>query len=722
MKKFLPYILILVIIFVGFFSLAPNVQAQESEYCLMVGPHESMGPLVSEEECRALIKEHPNDFEWITGTYQPSQIEREGGTEGNNQTDFEKILDEECSLLHPMGCIASFAYYTYFSVPALILSVSAIFFNTIISITLDGGMYSGDFLSSAWVVTRDLSNIFFILILLYIAFQTILGLGGHGGGPKKMIAQVIIMALLINFSMFFTKVIIDSSNILALVFYNRMNVQTKNSDGSTRDYSPKTKGGTDKDISGGLVKNFDATKLVSQDFFEQAKTIETLTGEIKHRETVPLSIKLGMIFISGSIMLFAAYAFFISGLSFVKRLLELWVLMIFSPFAFMSSTVPILSNIEDIGWKGWFHRVLSASFMAPIFMFFMYFIFKILNSGIFDDSVPILESADIFTKILLILIPALIVLELLMKATDWAKKGAGKFGDVALKGIQKTGGFMAGATIGGGAMLGTGLLGGGANKLMGSKLGSTLRGKEKEAGFTGFAARAALRTADYGTRASFDLRNVPGIGGLAKAGGLNLGSSSAIGLGARTGGYEKRREEKTKRRQERAKRLEVREDEPLKQELNKVEKDLQDLLATNSHEIELIDKKITSARQNLNDANARFGAGSSESLDAGKILADLKGQRSARKNATAFTDSFGITYDFTWNTVGGVPGGASINQLEDTIMPEARHKVEAESKARKRAYADRIGGKKLWGSTNREAAHKIRMGAKLDSGAKEGNH
>ena len=78
---------------------------------------------------------------------------------------------------------------------------------------------------------------------------------------------------------------------------------------------------------------------------------------------------LGIVVIAGAIMSFAAYCFFVSGLAFLARMIELWVLIIFSPFAFMSFAVPKLSGTEYIGWDDWFKRLMKGRFMAPVFMF-----------------------------------------------------------------------------------------------------------------------------------------------------------------------------------------------------------------------------------------------------------------------------------------------------------------------------------------------------------------
>ncbi len=74
-------------------------------------------------------------------------------------------------------------------------------------------------INEAWKVIRDIANMAFIFVLLYAAIQQILGIGKD---VKGLIVRVIVVAVLINFSLFFTKFIIDMSNILALTFYDAM--------------------------------------------------------------------------------------------------------------------------------------------------------------------------------------------------------------------------------------------------------------------------------------------------------------------------------------------------------------------------------------------------------------------------------------------------------------------------------------------------------------------
>ena len=197
-------------------------------------------------------------------------------TENWKKTAFEKDLDDSCNILWAStwgSCLVLIFYYTFFQLPAFLLTISAQFFNAMISIGIDSSRTgSSSFIPLAWAIVRDFSNIFFILVLLYVAIQTILGMGHE---TKKVVVNVVIMALLINFSMFFTKVVIDSSNILALVFYNKLDV--KPATGVQREYTSSTVN-NEKDVSGALYEKFDATRMITGDFLDRAKTT-TINGQ-----------------------------------------------------------------------------------------------------------------------------------------------------------------------------------------------------------------------------------------------------------------------------------------------------------------------------------------------------------------------------------------------------------------------------------------------------------
>src|SRR3989344_4873197 len=87
-----------------------------------------------------------------------------------------------------------------------------------ISVVRLGALINSGGVEAGWERIRDLSNFFFIFILLWTALKTILGLGGD---TKRHVIMIILAALLINFSAAFTKIVIDPGNVLALTFYNK---------------------------------------------------------------------------------------------------------------------------------------------------------------------------------------------------------------------------------------------------------------------------------------------------------------------------------------------------------------------------------------------------------------------------------------------------------------------------------------------------------------------
>lgn len=499
------------------------------------------------------------------------------GPGSGTKTPLEKAL-KSCDGIDDWsfdGCMQKIFYTIFYVLPAFLLGVTANFFNIILGLTLKGRLLESDFVSSAWGIVRDLSNLFFILILLYVSIKIILDLGSHEA--KQTIVNIIIIALLINFSMFFTKVVIDTSNVLALVFYNKLQVTTV-VNGTEESYIPATKE-NEKNVSGSMVGAFDVTKFISEDFFDTLKektvvvpsktqisgalafpvyggylAFSTIKNYYVPQEEVPMGIIISIILIAGSVMIFATYAFLVAGLSFLARIIELWVLIIFSPFAFMSFTIPELKKINYIGWDAWISRLLTTSFMAPIFMFFMYFIFLLINSNIFKDMIVPDKNRTVWASILLLVLPALFILVLLLQATKFAKKGAGTIGEMVMTGAKIVGGLALGAATGGAALVATSTIGAKAQSIANDdKLRARAASGDK-------GAQRKLALANSVAKSSFDFRQT-GVGKFtSKRTGMDF--SKGLGIAATSteklkGGAKASFDRKVEKEEEKAKSYEM---------------------------------------------------------------------------------------------------------------------------------------------------------------------
>lgn len=708
-KKIIPYILILLLfIVVGLFSPMTKVHAKVGDTCDTTDGMPNDGKIVLVGTSEVCLK--PTAASASTEPEQSSYFE-------------DQIIGDACGVgwdksINPFsdGCLKMIFYKIFHGIPAFFLWVAALLFNVLISVSLSSDLFKAPFVGQAWGVVRDFSNIFFILILLYIAIKIILDLGGSEA--KKMISKVIIIALLINFSMFFTGIVIDASNILGLIFYNKINVNTT-VNGVERLYSPV---GTEKDIAGGLVNSFDPTKIIGEDFFNQAiKQFNPSTGAPMEDATeVPISIVLSVILLAGAVMCVAAYVFFVSGFFFLARLIELWFLIIFSPFAFMSSTVPLLSGISDIGWKQWFDRLISSAFMAPIFMFLLYFIFTLVGSDIYKTLLPdggdTTGSTGMIKMILGVVLPSILICVLLLKAKKYAKKGGGAIGEMVMTGAKMVGGLALGATAGVAAVG----LRSSAGRVGTAMTNSRWAKKWEASGFGGEAGMSVLKKIGGG---SFDIRG-------AKMGGQTLASATGMKVGeAQKGGFAERREKDTKKRIERAKEVEIGEDEKPKRELNEVEGKLQNALSKYAQEITNLDKTLEGARKEAGDAEIQFKAGTITKTELQQKTDYLKLAKADKKafmkgEAYMAKDSTGKEY---MNEKGT---GVNIEDLE-TKQKELIQTIKTENVVRRQAYAKKLesggnrflnlvlsGGQYSLLRGANEAANKIRKETKLDSGTK----
>lgn len=80
----------------------------------------------------------------------------------------------------------------------------------------------GSFLNLLWIIVRDLVNYIFILVLLVIAFYTVITAGSEGEGGfsvKKILPKFVIAVVLVNFTWFGAKIVLDTANVATNIIY-----------------------------------------------------------------------------------------------------------------------------------------------------------------------------------------------------------------------------------------------------------------------------------------------------------------------------------------------------------------------------------------------------------------------------------------------------------------------------------------------------------------------
>jgi hypothetical protein len=588
------------------------------------------------------------------------------------------------------NCIVSMIYNLVWRPFAALTRLAASVLDFFIFYSISSTAYTSGFTEKAWGVVRDIANIFFIVALLYVAIKTILSL--NVGNNKKLIGTIVVIALIINFSLFVTKIVIDASNILTKVFYNNITPENKNGEPL-----PENENG-ERSITVGLVRQFDPQEVMVQ----------------------PISSNLGEFFllmiISILIMGYMIFMFLSVAILFVARVASLWILMIFSPLAFASYTVPF--EIPGFGHKKFWGDLFQHAFMAPIFVFFLYVV--ILFGG-FLKEIPydVTDSTDWLDGLMKNIIPFMLIYILLMKAKELAVKYSGEMGQAILSGTKLLGGVAGGAVLGAAAVAGRATLGRAGAALANN---SAVKNFAAKNAFGDVFQKSMMKLGS----SNLDIRSV-------KIAGKNLAGVTGANLGeGRKGGFTQMREEKVAKRLKRAKELEVGEDEPAKQALNHAEHNLHELNNTWGGELEKLDKGIETARQNLVDArNADDGSDASREKiqNYNTQIGVLKRQKGALRRGEDFSEEY-VDYDekgiLRYNKVEqnysvARVDGRSIEQIEREDIGEAKKIIKKLNSTRRNDFANYInstmsnitdqitglGQYSLKGGA--EAAHKIRM-------------
>lgn len=429
------------------------------------------------------------------------------------------------------------------------LIISGLLFDFVIKFTIlevsknlaaNGGI--GQSIAGTWETLRDIANMFFIFVLIWTAFKAMfeLSFAGLGGAIKN----IIIIALLINFSLFFSKVVIDASNIAALGFYK--SIVNQEAPLTTNSFGPNV-AATVKGISGGYMNMLGIQNFLNADILDAIKTS-------------PNFLLIG--FVISAFMLIISVIFIITSIMFIARFIILIFLMILSPLAFVAYMVPAMKGQFD-KWK---EALISQSFFAPLFFALTWVVFKIGN-GLkvlieVNNNTRQSDWTDLFVRpdqMMILVMNYCLMVGFAIAALVFAKSMASKAPGFS----QISGGVMSGS-----AALGRNTVG----RIAHERAQANREEWSKTAG-----GRAKLWLADKASSSSFDIRGVGNIGAVKALGGDK--ALDGLGSASGKGGFNAAVEAKAKEKAAYAKRVygqtpadierDKKEKERLQEEINK---------------------------------------------------------------------------------------------------------------------------------------------------------
>lgn len=190
--------------------------------------------------------------------------------------------------------------------------------------------------TTGWTIARNVANLFFALILLIIAFATILRIETYG--MKALLPKFVIVALLINFSLIIATPFLGFSGVLTNYFVDAA--------------KPK-----DQTLSEGLAQYSNIVTI-----YMQKSDIAPLKG-IDALSAMVLGQIGGIFYAITTIFVFAALVILL-----IIRVVFIWFLLILAPIAWLLWIVPNTRYLFTKWWKNF----LKWTFFAPIFAFFLY--------------------------------------------------------------------------------------------------------------------------------------------------------------------------------------------------------------------------------------------------------------------------------------------------------------------------------------------------------------
>lgn len=464
-----------------------------------------------------------------------------------------------------VGCIAQGVYYLIFNPIQWVAGIIGRAFDFFLGYSISDESYRAEVIVTGWKLVRDISNIFFILILVWTGLSTVFGFSKVS--MRSIVPQLIINALLINFSLFGARVVIDISNVTARLFYNTMSVCQGTCDYKIDDATGKkilknpnteTTAGF-KPLSAKIVSAFDPQKIFNPNILSPDNTSNTATNTQQGSANLQRGASsdltsteyagyfLIVTLIAAFIMFGIAKMFFGVMFMFVGRVVGLYMVMIFAPFAIMTrGGMPLVGDMKEIGWKDWSSDLVKYSVLAPVFVFFLYIIYSFINSD-FVQAMNLGKEAGFMGTVLGIVIPMFIIYMLVQQGVKIAQKYAGKAGEV-FQNIGKTAtGLVGGLALGGTALMGGRVVGAAAKKLDESRFGVGIRNIAARSGIVGKIGQKLQEGVTATRSGSFDVRQTllgktvsKEFGVDFNKKGLNALAGAGLGLGTdqRKGGFE----------------------------------------------------------------------------------------------------------------------------------------------------------------------------------------
>ncbi|MFA5021866.1 MAG: DMT family transporter [Patescibacteria group bacterium] len=196
-----------------------------------------------------------------------------------------------------------------------------------------------------WTLVRDVSNLFFVLVLLVIALATILRIEAYNF--KRLLPKILLMAVLINFSRLICGFIIDFAQVIMMSFVAAF-------------------------VKIGTGGNLYAVLHINDILYS--------TYDVQTKANTEQGISPTAIVVSGILAVFlllvACIVIFTMMTVIIMRMIMLWMLVVLSPLPYILSAIPKAERYAQQWWQEFSKYVI----VGPILAFFLWLTFAVAST------------------------------------------------------------------------------------------------------------------------------------------------------------------------------------------------------------------------------------------------------------------------------------------------------------------------------------------------------
>jgi hypothetical protein len=219
-------------------------------------------------------------------------------------------------------------------VAQLLIKFVGLFIALVIKVFLIFAGYSDFFahpgVNIGWTLARDICNMFFVVILLVIAFCTVLGIEKYS--YKRLLGTLVLSIILVNFSKLICGIFIDFSQVIMLTFVNAF-----------------------KEIGPGNFPELLGLRSLVSLYKLKGSNISFMDGIVSILLAVVTAFVALVVLICLTIVIAA-------------RIIAIWFLIVLSPFAFTLGIIPKTTQYASRWWQKFINQVI----VGPAVAFFVW--------------------------------------------------------------------------------------------------------------------------------------------------------------------------------------------------------------------------------------------------------------------------------------------------------------------------------------------------------------